>query len=260
MELTDRFLSKPGRETRRCLDSPLQFQLLAIAALYTAIKVNESVILDSDVVAKISAAYTKDEIEAMELTLLHGLDWRIFAPTSIQIAHNVLSLLQPRMKIADSSWEFILDEVEYQVECAVLDHYFSKERQSTIALAAISNAIDRLDHRDCRRAQRDFQAMLAIMEDDFASHIKIDAAKNRLRTVVEQANGSSEDNIVRTTDISVAPSDLGESFMTLESSRSRTEDDDDLLDEILLEDSPRTVTYSHEDEFLGSMRWKSCVF
>ena len=264
--MTDRFLSKPRSETQQCLDCPLQFQLLAITALYSAIKVNESVILDSDAVSKISAAYTKEEIETMELTLLHGLEWRIYAPTSIQIANDVLSLLQPRMKIADSSWEFILDEVEYQTECAVLDHYFSKERQSTIALAAIWNAIEQLNYHDCQQATRDFQALLAIMEDDFASYDEIDAAKNRLQTVVEHANGPlTEDSIFGTssTDISISASDLEESFITLGNSsrtRSRNEDEDDLLDEILLEDSSRTVTYSHEDEFLGSMRWKSCIF
>eukprot|EP01083_Nonionella_stella_P003012 8579_1 len=130
--MADRFLSKPSRIAKGILHDPKQFHLLIVAALYTAIKTNEQVALGSSSFAAMSRGiYSMKEIEAMELTILRGLSWCIYAPTSIQMAQCILSLVLPHVHLEDSIWSDILDKVKYQTERATRDYYFAAQRRST---------------------------------------------------------------------------------------------------------------------------------
>eukprot|EP00984_Skeletonema_dohrnii_P017094 scaffold7714_cov130-Skeletonema_dohrnii-CCMP3373.AAC.3 len=144
MEMVDRFLGMPSTSvhTARVSDEALvdqsKFQLLTIAALYTSIKINEMVAISSDLFAEMcSHVYTVEEIEDMERTLLIGLSWRCHAPTAAQVGMSILSLLLPYVDIPEVTWGFLVDEMRYLTELAVRDYYFSTQRASTIALAAI---------------------------------------------------------------------------------------------------------------------------
>jgi hypothetical protein len=148
MEMVDRFLSIPSNSTdaaRVCdeaLRDPIKFQLLTVAALYTSIKVHEQVAISSELCSEMcSHIYTAEEIEDMERTLLSGLSWRCHAPTAHQIGLSILSLLLPYVDIPEKTWGFLMDEMKYLTELAVRDYYFSTQRTSTIALAAILNVI-----------------------------------------------------------------------------------------------------------------------
>ena len=150
MLLVDRFLSISGSaEARDALRCRERYQLVAIASLYICIKTNERVALSSSDFAKMSrGAYFSEEIEAMERCILQGLAWRIHTPTSIYVAHLILSLALPRVDLPESTWGFILDEVRFQTECAVRDYYLSIHRPSTIALAAIFNVLHQVSQKD----------------------------------------------------------------------------------------------------------------
>ena len=149
MDMVDRFLSMPSNsvDAARVSDESLrdqsQFQLLTIAALYSSIKVHERVALSSDLFAEIicSRAYTAEEIEDVEHILLSGQSWRCHTPTAYQIGLAILSLLLPYVDIPEVTWGFLIDEMKYLTELAVRDYYFAFERTSTIALAAVLNAI-----------------------------------------------------------------------------------------------------------------------
>ena len=92
--------------------------------------------------------YSVDDIENMELDILHSLSWRIYAPTSIQIAHGILSLVLPHhIHLKESTWGFILDEVRYQTEHSVRDYYLCIQRPSTIAMAALLNTLNQLNKK-----------------------------------------------------------------------------------------------------------------
>lgn len=183
MEMVDRFLSLTKRARRKAQHDPLQdreqFQLVAIAALYTAIKANATVTVGSDVFAALTPGmYNVYDIEGMEWRILSDLEWRITAPTSIQMANCILTLILPNVHLQEeSTWECILDEVRYQIMHAVRDYYFVTQRPSTVALAAIFNALDRLESKD-RRAI--IHALLFIMNDEFESSRNVFAAKHRL--------------------------------------------------------------------------------
>ena len=143
MEMADRFLDMPINSANaawvsdEALIDVCKFQLLIIAALYASIKINEKVVISSDLFAEIcSHVYTVKEIEDMELTLLNGLSWRCH-----QVGLSILSLLLPYVDIPKVTWGFLMDEMKYLTELAVRDYYFSTQRASTIALAAVFNVI-----------------------------------------------------------------------------------------------------------------------
>lgn len=152
MEMVDRFLSvsagpfalwdvnsdvaKVGYNVLHC---PSKFQLLTVAALYSTLKLKDEMIQFEE---SYFGVYTKEDIENMEHTLLKGLSWRSNTTSASQVGHTILSLLLQHVNLPEATWCFLLDEMNYQTEVSVRDYYFSTQRPSTIAMAAISNTIE----------------------------------------------------------------------------------------------------------------------
>ena len=189
MGLVDRFLSKSSSATRYYLQDQLQFQLLAMAALYIAIKTNELAAFSSgaNFSAMSGGLYSVEDIEATELKILCGLSWHMCAPTSIQIANHILSLLLPyvNLKEESSTWGVLLDEVHYQAEYAVRDYYFSPQRPSTVAFAAIFNALEVVTISQVDRQAILAALMLVISNGDFATSDHLMPATCRLHDLLE---------------------------------------------------------------------------
>lgn len=199
MGLVDRFLSAPGAAARDALRDRRQFQLLVMTSLYITIKVRERVAYGSDFFSVASRGiYSVADIEAAEATILKGLGWRICGPTSVQVAHTVLSLARPHATLPDRTWAFLLDEVRYQCEVAVRDYRFVTQRPSTVALAAIFNALDQVGRRD-RQAM--LHALLIIMQKnkDFDHPEDLLAAKKSLTSLL-----NDDATVTVSEDISVA--------------------------------------------------------
>ena len=128
--------------------------------------------------------YTTSDIETMEFTILNTLSWRIYAPTSIQMAHSILSLIVPHvsniLSEENNTWGFILDEVQYQTECAVRDYTLCTQRPSTVVMAALFNTINMVSARDERKVL--LHALLLVMnQGNFASLELIMGTRHRLR-------------------------------------------------------------------------------
>ena len=163
MEMVDRFLSvsagpfalwdvnsdvaKVGKNVLHC---QRQFQLLTVAALYSTLKAKDVLISIDELVAACHGVYTKEDIENMELIFQRGLSWRFNdAPiTAYHIGHSIISSLVPYVKLPEATWGFLLDKIEYQTELAVRDYYFSTKRPSTIAMAAIFNAVESIGNKE----------------------------------------------------------------------------------------------------------------
>ena len=149
MEMVDRFLSLPSNSadaacvSDEALGDQSKFQLLTATALYISIKLNEKVAIPSDLFSSevCHHVYSAKEIKDMERTLLSGLSWRCHTPTAHQVGLSILSLLLPYIDIPEETWGFLMEEMKYLTELAVRDYYFSTQRTSTIALAAIYNVI-----------------------------------------------------------------------------------------------------------------------
>ncbi len=202
MELVDRFLSTSkfsnstdaSRVSDEALRDQSKFQLLAVTALYTSIKVNEEESISSDLFSKMCCnIYTAEEIEDMERMLLSGLSWRCQATTAHQVGLYILSLLLPHVsEIPEVTWVFLMDEVKDLTELAVRDYYFSNVRASTIALAALLNVIGVTTDR--------FERLLnpfvrVIMESfDFDHPIQIAAARRRLQQLTDDPTTDNLDD------------------------------------------------------------------
>lgn len=231
MQIVDRFLARPNCPTQEYLSSRKQYQLLVMAALYIAIKTNEPVVLGADVLSATSdGLYTEEEIHCMEMIILQGLEWRIYsAPTGIQMCHYILSLLLPHVKLDESMWGFLLDEVTFQTESAVRDYYFSTQRPSTVALAALFNALDQVDSQIRQDVLR---ALLLLLDNKFDHPRALLDAKNRLKCLVEGDGVVEEDvsmaEVPRTVSVPVP---------------ARIEDDDEPM-EPKPKNSPRSVLSS----------------
>jgi hypothetical protein len=188
MDMVDRFLSTPSnsvvatRVSDEALRDQSKFQLLTIAALYSSIKVHERVALSSDLFAEIcSRTYTAEEIEDMERILLSGLSWRCHTPTAHHIGLSILSLILPHVDIPEETWGFLVDEMKYLTELAVRDYYFSTQRTSTIALAAIFNVISDTSTKEHQEILGAFlRVVMECFEFDHVKHIAM--ARTRLQS------------------------------------------------------------------------------
>mmetsp|Transcript_24771 Transcript_24771/g.59733 ORF Transcript_24771/g.59733 Transcript_24771/m.59733 type:complete len:315 (+) Transcript_24771:140-1084(+) len=193
VDIIDRFLSKPSVIARDALADRKKYQLLAISALYIAIKTNELMAVGSDFFAAMSqGVYSVEDIETMEMSILEGLSWRICTPTSIQMAYCILSIALPVVDLQESVRGFILDEVRYQTEYSLREYYFATKRPSTVAMAAIFNALDLIGEQDREAVLR---ALLLVMNDEFESIEDFLLARNVLLSVVIDDGSTEEDTI-----------------------------------------------------------------
>ncbi|KAL7434408.1 hypothetical protein ACHAXH_003479 [Discostella pseudostelligera] len=197
MDMVDRFLSS-NNSNKTCeedmaykvLRDRIQFQLLVVTALYVAIKTNEKTVFGSKLFSIISCdLYSISDIEDMELKLLSGLSWYISAPTSVQIANHILKLISERLIIRKSTWADILDEVQYQAEHAVRDYYFVTQRPSTVAMAAIFNALDLVEDDHDRQALHSYLLVILLEStEEYDSIEQIMTSKDRLNLAVVESD------------------------------------------------------------------------
>ena len=202
MEMVDRFLSisTASKSIGDSADADLvrvvsyeaardqhTLQLLTITGLYVAIKINERDVFSSDLFAEMCCqAYSAEEIEDMERVLLSGLSWRCHAPTALQVGLSILSIiLHIVVDIPEETWGILMDEMKYLIELSVLDYYFSTQRTSTVALAAIYNAIcnniTSKDHQELLRT-----ALSVIIECyDFDPSKKISEVGRKLLSLIQ---------------------------------------------------------------------------
>jgi hypothetical protein len=102
----------------------------------------------------------------------------------------MLSLLSHVLDSSQATWKCILDDVRIQTEDAVKDYFFASQLPSTIAMAAISNALDRNELRLQASALSALPPPLAT--DSFAALEDLLVAKNRLLTLTGQKKLKTE--------------------------------------------------------------------
>mmetsp|Transcript_20943 Transcript_20943/g.36041 ORF Transcript_20943/g.36041 Transcript_20943/m.36041 type:complete len:322 (+) Transcript_20943:105-1070(+) len=189
MNCVDRFVSKNGAlpQAQVALHDRAEYQLVTITALYVAIKLNERVTFSSKDFAALSrGTYAVEEIEDMETQVLHGLSWRLCPPTSLQIANQILVLVSHQVEmnlLMRGTLNFIRDEVAFQTENAVRDYFSAIQRPSTIAFAAIMNAIEQVSQEDYECLSI---ALLRVLDEfPFDSPLILFEARKRLQRLVE---------------------------------------------------------------------------
>ena len=180
MSIADRFMSNPNRllinQFTPYLFSPQEimydrtmFQLLAVSALYIAIKINEQVIFSAEKFAEVThGMYTVEEIEAMERAILECLAWKVSAPTALEVGYIVLELMIPQVQVVselnNELMGSIVEDLAFQIESAVRDYHLATQRTSTIAIMALLNAIKYNEKMSRIVRQRYLNALSNVLE------------------------------------------------------------------------------------------------
>ena len=139
MSSFDRFLGTA--QGMDALHDRKTFQLAAMTCLYTAIKVHEPEAIDPNMMSGLSrGVYSPKQFEAMELKIMSAIQWRVNAPTSMSFVRLFLALVSDA-EIMGDVLEAISEFAKFQTEVAVVDNSLVGVSASTIALAAIANAL-----------------------------------------------------------------------------------------------------------------------
>jgi len=141
MNCLDRFMSTPsGREI--LLDRN-KFQLAAMTAFYTTVKVHEFETIDPNLVSTLSqGVHTAAAVEEMESKMLNAIQWRLNVPTSMSFCRIIINDLLPDNLLNPLEKEMILEMSRSQIELTVNEYQFSRFNGSSIAFACMLNAIE----------------------------------------------------------------------------------------------------------------------
>lgn len=140
MNCLDRFMSTPsGREI--LLDRNL-YQLSAMTALYSSVKIHEQEAMDPNLVSSLSrGAHSPKAVEAMESRMLSAIQWRVNPPTAMSFVRMMIDLI-PEHMLGASERETITELTRFQIEMSVNEYEFSRFHASSIAFACILNATE----------------------------------------------------------------------------------------------------------------------
>jgi hypothetical protein len=120
------------------------FQLAAMTCLYTAVKIHEPEAMDPKLVSTLSrGAYSTVEVEAMEVSILNALQWRVNPPTALAFVRQFLELI-PVDVVDQSMRESAYDITKFQTELAVSEHDFVSAKASTIAFGSLMSSLESL--------------------------------------------------------------------------------------------------------------------
>lgn len=122
------------------------FQLVAMTTLYLAIKLYEHGNVAISSFTELSRGnFTVGEIERMEMTIIRELNWYLHPPTSLSFCRSFLTFFP--MDIASRELKHdIAEMMRFLCELSVCDYWFVTHKRSSIALAAVTIAVEKHLH------------------------------------------------------------------------------------------------------------------
>ena len=164
----DRFMTTP--DGRQILLDRNQYQLAAMTALYTAVKIHEHEAMDPELVSSLSrGAHSAQAVESMESRMLNAIQWRVNPPTAASFVRHMLDLVPSHVMDATSR-DTITELTQFQVDLATCDYTFAQRSASHIAFASLMNAMDSVTTD---------AAFLVKFESTMASAIQVDPSATR---------------------------------------------------------------------------------
>jgi len=122
------------------MDDNEKYQLVFLAAMYTAIKVHEREAISPGVASKLSRGrFSSRQIEDAEFELLRALDWHVNPPTAASFARQLVSVLVPGDD--DDSDGLLSKQVERHIELSVHESELVSVRKSTIAYCCLQKVL-----------------------------------------------------------------------------------------------------------------------
>jgi len=141
MNCLDRFMATScGEEI--LLDRDL-YQLAAMTALYSSVKIHEQEAMDPNLVSHLSQGkHSTAAVEAMEVQMLNAIQWRVNQPTAMSFTRLIINELISDHLLSPCEKETIIDLTQIQIELTTQDYAFSTVNGSSIAFASMLNAIE----------------------------------------------------------------------------------------------------------------------
>lgn len=177
----DRFMATA--DGQKILLDRNQYQLAAMTALYSAVKIHEHEAMDPALVSTLSrGSHSAQAVEAMEQRLLVAIQWRVNPPTASAFVHAISDLIPSHFMDA-SAKETLMELTNFQIELATCEYRFSQHSASRIAFASIMNAIESISTDGM---------FLENFERSLASAMKLEPSDTRdIRiTLYESINGN----------------------------------------------------------------------
>jgi len=188
MNCLDRFMSTPSGQDI-LLDRNI-YQLAAMTALYSSVKIHEQEAMDPNLVSTLSrGVHSPQAVEAMESKMLNSIGWRVNPPTAMSFVRSMIDLV-PDHLMQSCQKETVSDIAKFQIEMIVNEYDFCTFNASSIAFACVLNAMDSV--MDNTMLYTDFETTVGktIMVDD--------SCMRDLRTAIyELMNGSDEINNIQ---------------------------------------------------------------
>ena len=140
MNCLDRFMASPsGYEI---LMDRNKYQLAAMTALYSSVKVHEQEAMDPKLVSTLSrGVHSAQAVEAMESKMLNAIQWRVNPPTAMSFVRSMMDLI-PDHLMHSSDKDAVTDIARIQVETIVNEYDFCTVKTSSIAFACALNAME----------------------------------------------------------------------------------------------------------------------
>lgn len=139
MSCLDRFVSTENGKT--ILLDRSEYQLAALTALYTAVKIHNPIAFSPELMAQLSRRqYNEDEIEAMERRMLGAIQWRVNPPTAMAFVRTYLDVSPVWKWLDEHTQHIILELVRCQTNLSITDFELSTSKASHIAIASLLNA------------------------------------------------------------------------------------------------------------------------
>ena len=139
MSIFDRYLCSGRGGSARALEDKCKFQLAAITAYYTAVKIHEPVVLGIDMLLVVCChAYTKDDFVSMEMDILSAINWRVSCHTAIDYARTLLELFCEDEHLPSDIANGLLGDCEKQMGDAIADVRFLCCKQSELGIYCVA--------------------------------------------------------------------------------------------------------------------------
>jgi len=181
MSYLDRFLRTPaGLEV--CQNQDL-FKLAAMTCHYTTIKVHEPPAVPPEVISEMSlGAFSVEQAEDMEFVILQSIGWRVNPPTSYAFLRQFLYLIPVGLMTA-SMKESVYEAAVEQLDMALRNRHFIKDKDSDIAMSALLNALKTICNND---QEKYISIWSAIMKecDDMDSRVVLNV-QSRLKILAD---------------------------------------------------------------------------
>mgnify|MGYP000216674928 CR=1 FL=1 len=197
----DRFLCSSSKRAVQARCNPREYQLVAMACLYIAIKISSEVIeIDASTISGLSRGLqTAEDIISCSRDILASLRWEIQGPTPFQYVSYMLELL-PDDTVSMEVATKLCDDSYRQVELAVEDYACVILRRSSVAVGSFLNSLSRVAEDDFPSNKRNkFIDMISkAFELDVLESQLIKTVRGRLldidRSLLESNFNSSEQN------------------------------------------------------------------